>query len=154
MSVDLVKELRALLNGVTLGPWRRYEFDGIERTLVRTDADKTVVEIPWSRGTGCSAHRDAAYIAKCSPENIAALLDHIEAIRAENERLKGALEFYASEESYRNRPIDEQRKLLDGGDPTIRISGVASAPPGTALSDIQMDRHGRRARAVLSGGQP
>lgn len=57
--------------------------------------------------------------------------------------------FYADKESYRNRPIDEQRELLKGADPTISISGIGEAPRGTALSDIQMDRHGNRARAFL-----
>jgi hypothetical protein len=86
VTVDLVKELRDGLEGVTPGPWQANE--GIE--YPRGQQYYYITD-------GCSNladdvdMADAAHIARCSPENIAALLDHIAAIRAENERLRTAL---------------------------------------------------------------
>jgi hypothetical protein len=74
--MSIVERLRASMAGVTRGPWHRHEWDGaIKQTDLRTTEGKTVAQIPWDRDTGCSAHRDAAYIALCSPDNIGPLLD-------------------------------------------------------------------------------
>lgn len=75
-----------------------------------------------------------------------------EELRALVEEMRAALAFYADPDSYRNRPLDEQRELLGGDDPTISVRGdfAANAPPGCALSDIQMDRRGHRARTALT----
>ncbi len=54
---------------------------------------------------------DAAYIAKCNPENIAAILAHVEAQAAENERLRAALGRIAEGCSF---PADDvQRAIRD-----------------------------------------
>lgn len=66
--------------------------------------------------------------------------------------LKAALAFYANRDNYRNRPIDEQRARNSGADPVVYKSRVGDAPAGCALSDIQMDNFGDRARAVLGNG--
>lgn len=82
--------------------------------------------------------------------------EHEQRIAAESllAEARKALEFYANRDSYRNRPLEEQRALNGDRDPTIAITGVARAPAGCALSDIQEDRQGDRARAILSRLNP
>ncbi len=113
MTVDLEKELRDGLEGVTPGPWRANE--GIE--YPRGQQYYYITD-------GCSNladdvdMADAAHIARCSPENIAALLDRIEAIRAENERLRKALERIADYPDHSAGSCPGiARAVLSGGQP-------------------------------------
>lgn len=79
-SPDLTQELRAGLDGVTPGPWRVFE------TRQSRIANQTHVG-PYPRGVahitswGTDEPRasNAAHIARCSPENIRALLDALAA---------------------------------------------------------------------------
>lgn len=82
--------------------------------------------------------------------------DRMAVLLGENARLREALAFYADKDSYRNRSLDEQRQLT-GKDPTVAIrsgSYLVEAPPGRALSDIEMDEHGKRARVALAPAKP
>ena len=94
----LVEELRAGLEGVTPGPWYQTGApwfrsgdgvlagspDGNVAFLIADLEDFAVsreeYEGPFPLG---DAEKDAAHIARCSPDNIAKLLGHIEALTAE-----------------------------------------------------------------------
>lgn len=102
----LVAELRAGLAGVTLGPWYQTgapwfrSGDGVlagspdgNIAYIIADCDnftcpRDEYEGPFRLG---DPERDAAHIARCSPENIAALLDALESERSRADRLKKAL---------------------------------------------------------------
>jgi hypothetical protein len=78
----LIAEMRAGLKGVTPAPWitgasRRSQVLRVQTTPLLI---AETIDAP-----------DAAHIARCSPANIAALLDEIERLRADNARLREAL---------------------------------------------------------------
>jgi hypothetical protein len=75
----LIAEMRAGLKGVTPAPWitgasRRSQVLRVQTTPLLI---AETIDAP-----------DAAHIARCSPANIAALLDEIERLRADNARLR------------------------------------------------------------------
>lgn len=70
----LIAELRAGLKGVTPGPWCREDETNGETVITDNDGDE-VATVFWDRHAVGNAHRDAAHIARCSPVNIAAILD-------------------------------------------------------------------------------
>ena len=82
----LVEELRAGLEGVTPGPWRSVggiledDDEGNSRFFVRPVKSEgwQVVQTFGPHGSA-----NAAHIARCSPDNIAKLLDHIAALAAQ-----------------------------------------------------------------------
>lgn len=88
----LIEELLTGLEGVTPGPWTwgmkyvcRRE-DSKYTRLFGTPNDEQALE-------GSQWETDAAHIARCSPDNIRALLDTITSLKEENERLRAALAF-------------------------------------------------------------
>lgn len=97
----LVAEMRAGLEGVTPGPWSVFIDDSGDQWTgwplsINCDTidDKTVVrpggQWPYEWDAKTSQHeacKNAAHIARCSPDNIRALLDHVDALQAQVERL-------------------------------------------------------------------
>jgi hypothetical protein len=89
---DLTKlraELRAGLDGVTPGPWEvgegfRIVFDNDEARGVI--AECWIYDSPYE-----DLHAKAAHIARCSPENIRALLDALDDAMRERDEARAAL---------------------------------------------------------------
>lgn len=88
MSDDIIKRLReAIAAGPTAGPWHHKEWgsqivdDGVGSSQVLIAR----VAVNTYRDQG---RHNATYIAAASPDNIAALLDRLDAAEAENERLR------------------------------------------------------------------
>lgn len=105
MTDDRFKALReALAAGPTPGPW----YSGYHGTDVRqgtspddygdivADSSNLVVARAWRRPLNepCTEFANAAYIAACSPDRIAALLAEVERLRAERDALKPDAERY------------------------------------------------------------
>jgi len=114
----LVAELRTGLAGVSPGPWFRSgvrfrmgggEWHSIARydDLKKTDVGVAIVGFDPRTGEGMA---DANWIARCSPDNIASILDDrdlLAAVVAEARRadvLIAALEFYANPAVYAPHP--------------------------------------------------
>lgn len=82
----LVEELRAGLEGVTPGPWAR---KGDRRRWNPNYVESSKAHIADVMQCGIDKKRDpeseanAAHIARCSPGNIAKLIDHIDALTAQ-----------------------------------------------------------------------
>lgn len=99
-TAKLIAELRAGLEGVTPGPWRLFVPDrGYCQNLVLTE-DPGFAPVkdkqPWKHLVAdcddCNRGEvNAAHIARCSPDNIRAVLDALAAAEAEVEKLTKAL---------------------------------------------------------------
>lgn len=76
----LIADFRAGLDGVTPGPWR-----------VHDDPRKWVTANVPDSAWRVNRDADAAHVARCSPENIQALLDEIERLRAEPPKPRDAI---------------------------------------------------------------
>ena len=97
----LIDEMRAGLEGVTPGPWVALRSDPAEGVNCHwIKAQPSPALRGFSKEVACVSGTyyadgpdvcDAAHIARCSPANIAALLDEIERLRAYNARLREAL---------------------------------------------------------------
>lgn len=100
-ATELIGELRAGLEGVTPGPWSwgmRYVCRMVGahyEKLFQTPNGRTVEE-------GTQWETDAAHIARCSPDNIRILLDHIDtseatlaSLREENAKLRAEASKFA-----------------------------------------------------------
>lgn len=117
MTVDLVKELRAGLARLPKGPWRHSPWH------IEEDFDAVRVAEGWILCTLSSAEY-AKHIARCSGENIAALLDHIEALKAAltkakafHDRDSGCNGFTADYEILRLEIDEALGAFLSGGQP-------------------------------------
>ena len=80
---NVVAEWRAAMEGVTPGPWTwgaRY----VAKPIKEGVAYQHIAQSPSAEvePDGGQWDRDAAHIARCSPNNIAKLLDHIDALSA------------------------------------------------------------------------
>lgn len=94
---DLAKlraELRAGLNDVTPGPWQASPQKGRPRHGVQAqvfryhaDDDTSILAVDMTE-TEAEATATAAHIARCSPENIRALLDALDAAERERDEAK------------------------------------------------------------------
>jgi uncharacterized small protein (DUF1192 family) len=89
----LIAEMRAGLEGVTPGPWAyvpdHFSDGSIKRRSVCVERSK----YDWiDLISDLNNASDAAHIARCNPANIAALLDKIERLRADNARLRDAVD--------------------------------------------------------------
>ena len=85
---NLIAEMRAGLEGVTPGPWAyvpdHFSDGSIKRRSVCVDRSK----YDWiDLISDLNNAPDAAHIARCTPANVAALLDEIERLRADNAAL-------------------------------------------------------------------
>lgn len=97
---DLAKlraELRAGLNDVTPGPWQASPQKGRPRHGVQAqvfryhaDDDTSILAVDMTE-TEAEATATAAHIARCSPENIRALLDALDAAERERDEARDAL---------------------------------------------------------------
>jgi hypothetical protein len=110
----LIAEMRAGLEGVTPGEWEYYPHkEGDWRkpespaAMVNETGDK-VIDCTWASATE-EGQRTYKHIARCSPANIAALLDEIERLRADNARLQTAVNSIASQKKYAEHGEDELR---------------------------------------------
>ncbi|WP_404927113.1 hypothetical protein [Mesorhizobium sp. ORM16] len=100
MSADkLIERLRAGLAGTTKGPWRHYTAPLRSGMTVinEVQCDERAPVVAWagfddSFRSKAKHTRNAAHIARCSPDNIRALLDLLASIQADNLRLREALE--------------------------------------------------------------
>lgn len=83
----LIAEMRVGLEGVTPGPWHYFPHEHSNYTGPGTDAfmsneeDVQVIDCNWASATE-EGDRTYKHIARCSPDNIAALLGEIERLRA------------------------------------------------------------------------
>lgn len=86
---------------------------------------------------------DAAYIAKCNPENIAAILAHVEAQEAENERLTAE----------RNALRDDNAKLNGWMEEEAQAAGRLQRKLNAAEEEIERltDENGRLRADLLAG---
>jgi len=96
MSDDIIKRLRgAIAAGPTPGPWCVYpETDGTEICAVDDAPGLPIRAIIASPVRGANWISNGRYIAAASPDNIAALLDRLDAAERENERLREDAERY------------------------------------------------------------
>jgi len=106
----LAQVREALAAGPTPGPWylrtnRHPTTDGRAWGWLDTQPPggsqyaPPGLQITWERGSKSEAN--AGYIAACSPTNIAAILAHVEAQKAENEQLREMLaRLYAGSDLY------------------------------------------------------
>lgn len=91
----LIAKMRAGLEGVTPGPWHYFPHEHSNYAGPGTDAfmsneeDVQVIDCNWASATE-EGDRTYKHIARCSPDNIAALLDEIEKLRAQMERLEAS----------------------------------------------------------------
>ncbi len=105
MSDDIIKRLLdAIAAGPRPGEWRVSKYRDGRQALIYDADDFEVARV-------CYPNRDAdaALIAACSPANMTAILAHIEAQAAENERLR----------KFVGRVLGEARQYMsdiDGGD--------------------------------------
>ena len=102
----------ALAAGPTPGPWVTMPANAGVHCVARINAWEAV---PPSDCELSHDSIDASFIAACSPANMAAILAHVEAQAAENERLRAALNTCAWA---LRQPLDEwkgvcERKALD-----------------------------------------
>ena len=93
-DIDAIKT--ALSAGPTPGPWRQEHkrcIDGMYRTLVFDSAGDEIAHLMWHPvpvpgGTSTDRAENAAYIAACHPQAIAALLDALEAAQKDAARYR------------------------------------------------------------------
>jgi hypothetical protein len=79
MSIEKIeRDLRAGLDGVTSGPWMAHMDDFTVRFESPFIPEQRKVALC---ATGDGAGKNAAHIARCSPENIRALLDELSQLR-------------------------------------------------------------------------
>lgn len=108
-AVELIAKLAAGLKGTTPGPWHHYHaplragMTTIDEIQCRERRNPIVQWGGFDNSFRSKAKhkRNAAHIARCSPDNIRTLLDHIETLEAENERLDTtctALDAFAKEQ--------------------------------------------------------
>ena len=91
MSDDIIKRLReAIAAGPTVGPWTMLPAGAGEQCVARINSWEAV---PPNGVELAHDSIDANYIAAASPDNIAALLDRLDAAEAENERLRMELAY-------------------------------------------------------------
>lgn len=91
-SDDLVAEIEAGLEGVTPGPWEVGADDQHGQSVVRSQHIELFTG--WHHSVGAieqEMRANAAHIARCSPDNIAALLARIEAEKAGREKVEAEL---------------------------------------------------------------
>lgn len=86
-----IAELKEGLEGVTPGPWRakgiKFEVGkGYYYTRVGPE-DTWIAELPHPF-RDCGAWEDAKHIARCDPDTMRALIEHVEEMEAENELLR------------------------------------------------------------------
>jgi len=110
MNVEALEaELRSGLEGVTPGPWAAWMDDYTVRVDATFIPDQRKVALC---ATGDGAGRNAAHIARCSPENIAALLDALESERSARVRLEKALTEIANSNDMDNTLDPERNKRV------------------------------------------
>jgi hypothetical protein len=81
---DLIAELRAGLDGVTPGPWACFYKSKYDEWHVSVPAHgHTAMKTPLFIDGCPTGEKDASHIARCSPDNIRILLDHIASLQAE-----------------------------------------------------------------------
>lgn len=94
-SDELIREIKAGLDGVTPGPWLRQSTDRDGTVFIVADNLGGLVgaALPWPTeaevGGSARIEANARHIARCSPDNIAALLSRIEAEKACAEKAEG-----------------------------------------------------------------
>lgn len=126
MSVDIAKlcaEMRAGLEGVTPGPWQRFRSDpaeGVNCHWIRAQPSPALrgfsKEIAYVEGTYYADgenEKNADHIARCSPDNIAALLDALDEVETRldyAERLIAVTEDIAARLERERDEAREQRK--------------------------------------------
>lgn len=87
-------ELRRLAKAATPGPWTLYvpeDYQGPEELPgygVECAEGRAIVWGALEPETGCQFDRDAEFIAAANPKTVLALLDEIDRLKAENDRLR------------------------------------------------------------------
>jgi hypothetical protein len=79
VSTDRLREILAGCEGVTPGPWSRFEgVIGRETHVIQAnEGEGTLLVVPWDRAVDGNAHRDAAYIASLDPQTISAIISEL-----------------------------------------------------------------------------
>lgn len=146
---ELVAEMRAGLKGVTPGPWTYLKpelDDKIEGTYcypggIEGDDGNPVCEFgsPAGSATMFENTADHHHIARCSPDNIARLLDAIERLTRERDAARAA----ALEEAARVADAFD-----DGTHPLWKVGVLNYRPPYDDLEPTDSDMLERLPRAI------
>lgn len=119
MTADDIKALRALAEAATQGPWQD-DADGVHR--VHAGRHRVILSINISDEQRV---RDAAFVAACSPDRIARLLDALEEAQRDAERVR-AVALQAVSHTYEGDcPDSLDRNRRDPKCPACRILGDA-----------------------------
>jgi len=140
----LIEDLRAGLEGVTPGEWR---VGPVDDTIVTAADGSEVAQIDGDYNEPDLwpiMEANAAHIARCSPDNIAALLNHVAALEAENTRLCARAE--AAEGAV--RVVQNAARTLDA----MRSAEIANLQKATKIETTAvatLDSE-REANAILT----
>jgi len=140
----LISDLRAGLEGVTPGEWR---VGPVDDTIVTAADGSEVAQIDGDYNEPDLwpiMEANAAHIARCSPDNIAALLTHVAALEAENTRLCARVE--AAEGAV--RVVQNAARTIDA----MRSAEIASLKNATKIENTAiatLDSE-RAANAILT----